>query len=137
MESTKIIEFIIKYFYWIFLGLILLTFMQKKHGNKGYKKRMAVLLQAILIFLIMVYATILNKNNLTDKFLIPAVIIVTFILFFGRSKILPYKFRCRGCGKRMNFEHIFYYDNPLCKECDSDIIEVVEEAEEKTSSEEE
>lgn len=123
MESQIIINFVAKYFYWAFLGWIFMTLIQRRHGNKGIKKRMAVLYQAILIFLIMVYATILKMNDLTDVYLIIAAIAVVMILFFGRKKILPYHNKCRVCGKRMTFERIFYYDDPLCSEHDKKEIE--------------
>ena len=126
MESTIIIEFIMKYFYWAFLGWILMTIMQRRHGNRGAKKRMAVLYQAIIIFLIMVYANVLKMNELTDIYLIIAAIAVSLILFFGRKKILPYQTRCRECGKRISFEHVLYYDDPLCKDCYNEIIETTE-----------
>lgn len=131
MESQIIIDFVAKYFYWAFLGWIFLTLIQRRHGKKGVKKRMAVLYQAILIFLIMVYATILKMNDLTDVYLLIAALIAILILFFGRKYILPYKTRCRVCGKRMTFERIFYYDDPLCKEHDKEEIELTEEVKKK------
>ncbi|MDA3811758.1 MAG: hypothetical protein PF518_15675 [Spirochaetaceae bacterium] len=131
MGTTIVIEFVIKYFYWAFLGWIFMTLIQRRHGNKGIKKRMAVLYQAIIIFLIMVYATILKMNELTDVYMIIAVIAVVMVLFFYRKKILPYQFTCRVCGKRMTFERIFYYDDPLCKEHDKEEIEIIEEVKKK------
>ncbi|MBN2658809.1 MAG: hypothetical protein JXR86_17275 [Spirochaetales bacterium] len=131
MESQIIIDFVAKYFYWAFLGWIFMTLIQRRHGSKGVKKRMAVLYQAILIFLIMVYATILKMNDLTDVYLIVAAIIAVLILFFGRKFILPYSTRCRVCGKRMSFERIFYYDDPLCSEHDEEEIEMNEEVKKK------
>lgn len=131
MESQTIINFIAKYFYWAFLGWIFMTLIQRRHGNKGIKKRMAVLYQAILIFLVMVYATILKMNDLTDVYLVIAAIVVVLILFFGRKLILPYRTTCRVCGKRMNFERIFFYDDPLCTEHDEQEIEDREEIQKK------
>jgi len=131
MESQQIIDFIVKYFYWAFLGWILITVLQRRHGNKGIKKRMAVLYQAIVIFLVMVYATILKMNELTDAYLIIAGIAVVLVLFFGRKKILPYQRNCRVCGKKMSFERTFYYDDPLCSEHDKDEIELTEEVRKK------
>jgi uncharacterized membrane protein len=131
MESTIIIDFVVKYFYWAFLGWILMTLLQRRHGNKGIKKRMAVLYQAILIFLVMVYGTILKMNELTDVYLIIAAIAVVMILFFGRKKIIPYQRSCRVCGKKMNFERIFFYDDPLCEEHDQEEIELKEEVKAK------
>jgi len=137
MESQVVIEFVAKYFYWAFLGWIFMTLLQRRHGNKGAKKRMAVLYQAILIFSIMVYATILKMNDLTDAYLIIAAIVSVMILFFGRRFILPYKTRCRVCGKRMSFERIFYYDDPLCREHDEEELEVIEEVRKKVREVEE
>jgi len=108
-----------------------MTLIQRRHGSKGIKKRMAVLYQAIVIFLVMVYATILKMNELTDLYLIIAAIAVAMILFFGRKRILPYQTKCRECGKRMSFERIFYYDDPLCKEHDKEEIELVAEVKKK------
>lgn len=88
---------------------------------------MAVLYQAIVIFLVMVYATILKMNELTDIYLIVAAIAAAIILYVGRKKILPYQRTCRVCGKKMSFERVFYYDDPLCKEHDKEEIEIREE----------
>ena len=131
MESQIVIDFVVKYFYWAFLGWIFMTLIQRRHGNKGIKKRMAVLYQAIIIFLVMVYATILKMNELTDIYLIVAAIAVAMVLFFGRKKILPYQRTCRECGKKMSFERVFYYDDPLCKEHDKEEIETTEEVRKK------
>lgn len=131
MESQLIIDFVAKYFYWAFLGWILMTLLQRRHGNKGIKKRMAVLYQSIIIFLVMVYATILKMNELTDVYLIIAAIAVVLVLFLGRKKILPYQMTCRICGKKMSFERILYYDDPLCKEDDKEEIELTEEVKKK------
>lgn len=79
---------------------------------------MAVLYQAILIFLVMVYATILKINNLSDKYLIFALIAVILILVFARKFILPYKTKCRVCGDKLSFQRIFFFDDPLCSEHD-------------------
>lgn len=108
-----------------------MTLIQRRHGNKGVKKRMAVLYQAILIFLIMVYATILKMNELTDVYLIVAAIAAILILYLGRKKILPYQRTCRECGKKMSFERVVYYDDPLCKEHDKEEIEILEEVKKK------
>lgn len=131
MDSTIIIDFVVKYFYWAFLGWILMTLIQRRHGNKGMNKRMAVLYQAIIIFLVMVYATILKMNELSDIYLIIAAIAVVMVLYFGRKKILPYQRNCRVCGKKMSFERVFYYDDPLCSEHDKEEIELIKEVKEK------
>lgn len=70
-------------------------------------------------------------NDLNDMYLIVAAIAVVLILFFGRNKILPYKRTCRVCGKTLSFERMFYYDDPLCSEHDSEEIEIIEEVRKK------
>lgn len=131
METQVALDFVIKYFYWAFLGWIFMTLIQRRHGNKGAKKRMAVLYQSIIIFLVMVYASILKMNDLTDIYLIIAAIAVVMILFFGRNRILPYHTKCKECGKKLSFERIFYYDEPLCDEHDKAQIEIAEEVRKK------
>ena len=40
------------------------------------------------------------------------------ILYFFRSKVIPYETKCRNCGAPLNMNQIFLYDANLCSSCD-------------------
>ncbi len=113
------IDFIVDKFYYLFLGLIVLSLVQR-HRGRGNSKRTATIFQAILVFIIYIGAMVIKEENLEKKWIIVPLAIVAAVLYFFRSRIIPYKMHCRNCGAKLNAAQIFMHDSNLCSNCDPD-----------------
>ncbi len=114
------IDFIADNFYYVFLAWIVLSLMQRRHRGRGDKKRTATLIQSVMIFIVYIGAMVIREEGLEEKWIVIPLAIVAGILYFFRSKVLPYERRCRNCGAKLNMNQIFMFDANLCADCDPD-----------------
>jgi hypothetical protein len=116
-----IINFIVDYFYYVFLILIIFNFLIGRRKTQIHKKRMAILYFTIFIFLLYIYAQILKNNNLTDIYLILyfAIVIPVYIIF--KNHLFPFQLRCKQCNKFLSFDRIMYTNYNKCKNCEPPI----------------
>lgn len=121
------IDFIADNFYYVFLGWIILSLVQRRYRGRGDRKRTATLIQSILIFILYIGAVLIREEGFEKKWIMIPFAIIAVVLYFFRSKVIPYELKCRNCGARLNMNQIFIYDANLCSDCDPD---------EKTSEEE-
>ena len=112
------IDFIADYFYYVFLGLLVLNIIQRKYRERGVKKRGATLYQAILVFILYIGATVIREEGFEKKWIIIPLALIAVALYFFRDRIVPYKTRCINCGAKLNTNQIFIYDANLCSSCD-------------------
>ena len=113
------IEFIADKFYYLFLGLIILSLVQRRKG-RGNIKRTATVFQAILVFILYIGAMVIQEEGFEKKWIVIPLAVVALALYFFRPRILPYKLHCRNCGARLNATQIFMHDSNLCSNCDPD-----------------
>jgi len=117
MQNT-ITSFIIEYFYYVFLCWIFLHILHRRYGNKAGAKRSANLYQAILIFILYIYALSLREFfTENDIYLIPIILAEVGVIYLFRTKILPYKLYCDICQKRMTLKAIFFQPKHYCDDC--------------------
>ena len=131
------IDFIADNFYYLFLAWLVLNLMQRKHRERGSRKRTATLIQAILIFIVYIGAMVIREEGLEPKWMMIPFAVVAVILYFFRDRIIPYKRNCVSCGARLNMNQILLFDANLCSNCDpdeqtdNDVDQVAEESEEE------
>ena len=113
------ITFIVDKFYYLFLGLIVLSLVQR-HRGKGNTKRTATVFQAILVFIIYIGAMVIQEEGFENKWISIPLAVVALALYLFRPRILPYKLNCRNCGTRLTASQIFMHDSNLCAACDPD-----------------
>ncbi len=113
------ITFIVDKFYYLFLGLIILSLVQR-HRGRGNTKRTATVFQAILVFIIYIGAMVIQEEGLEKKWIAIPFAVVALALYLFRPRILPYKLHCRNCGTRLTASQIFMHDSNLCAACDPD-----------------
>ncbi len=112
------IDFIVDYFYYLFLGILVLNIIQRKQRERGMKKRSATLYQAILVFILYVGASVIKAEGLEPKWIIVPLAVIAVALYFFRERIIPYKTKCINCGARLDMNQMFLYDANLCSKCD-------------------
>ncbi len=111
------IDFIAKYFYYVFLGLILLTVIQRKYKGAGEHKRFATLIISILVFIMYIGALGIKIKQLNQGWILLPFLIDLSLIYVLRSKILIFKKTCQSCGKKLSITDIIYIDSNICSEC--------------------
>ncbi len=112
-----VVNFVSRYFYYIFLGLIILTVIQRKQGQAGAGKRLAVLITAILFFIMYIGALGIKMKNFNPVWLLLPLFVDISLIYVLRDKLLIFKSKCRKCGKKLEISDILYIDSNKCSTC--------------------
>ena len=112
-----IIDFVSKYFYYLFLALILLTVIQRKYRGEGDQKRFAVLMVSIFVFVMYIGALGIRSKNLDQSWLLLPFLVDLSLVYVLRKKLFIFKTTCRSCGKKLAGTDILYIDSNLCNDC--------------------
>ena len=91
-----------------FLGWLVLNLVQRKHRERGSRKRTATLLQAILFFILYIGATVIREEGFEPKWIIIPLGVIAAAIYFFRDKILPYKKDCINCGTKTEYDSDFH-----------------------------
>ncbi|HUX20172.1 MAG TPA: hypothetical protein VMW69_02965 [Spirochaetia bacterium] len=110
-------NFIVSYFYWVFLAILVVNLMQRRYREKAQRKRFASLYIAILVFVLYIYAFGVIRLNVSELFLLIYAAAAGLLLWSYRKTFLPFSFRCRSCKKPLTFDRFAYADSNLCAEC--------------------
>ncbi len=113
------IDFIIKYFYYVFLGLIILTVIQRKHRGTGDRKRLAALIAGILVFIMYIGALGIKTKNLDQIWILLPFSVDLSLVYVLRSRLFIFKTRCINCGNKLTGSDIFFTDSNRCSDCGS------------------
>lgn len=97
--------------FWFFLALVLLNFLQRRHGSAAQKKRFATLYLAIAVFLIQLLAGLVAEQGLDQLWLIAGAAVVLGALILFREHTFPFRLTCAVSGERLDFETILYKDS--------------------------
>lgn len=110
-------NFIVSYFYWVFLAILVVNLMQRRHREKAQRKRFATLYIAVLVFALYIYAYGVIRFNVSEIFLLIYGVIAGLLIGFYRKSFIPFSFRCQSCAKPLTFDRFVYADNNLCADC--------------------
>ncbi len=110
-------NFIVSYFYWVFLAILVLNLLQRKYRQKAQRKRGATLYVAIFVFVFYIYAYGIIQLGLSEWFLLVYLAVVGLLVGFYPQTFLPFRLRCASCSKTLSFDRFFYSDDNLCEQC--------------------
>lgn len=96
--------------YWVFLGVMILNILQRRHQKRVEKKRLATLIIGIAFFGVLVAGHTVNELNGSDWMFYLAVAGIVGVLVYYREKTFPFRFRSRKDGRWLNFQEIFFDD---------------------------
>ncbi len=111
------IDFVAKYFYYIFLGLIILTVIQRKYKGLSENKRMATLIASILFFIMYIGALGIKSKNLDQVWILLPLAVDLSLIYVLRNRLFIFKMNCQKCGKKLSSTDILYIDSNLCSDC--------------------
>ncbi len=125
-----IVDFVSKYFYYVFLGLILLNCNTEKIQEVSeIKKDLQFFLASIMFFIMYIGALGIKSKNMEQQWLLLPFLIDISLLYVLRSRLFIFKTECQKCGKKLSTQDILYIDSNYCSDCaEKPSEEAVEEA---------
>ncbi len=117
--------YILQYFYYLFIGLLVVNMVVGFRG-KDFSKRIPLILNALLFFLVYVVTVLTKMKNLPSW--LP---VLFFLMLFGtsytmfRQRFFPYRFKCAKCGKNLTWQNILLEEGYICNGCKSSEVEEV------------
>jgi len=115
--NNPISTFIADNFFWALVAVLALNLFQRKHGVRAKKKRMATLFLALFVFALYSYAILVVQLKLHDLFLLIYVAVAAVVMYLLRKSVLPFRFNCISCGKRLDPKEIAFEDSNTCESC--------------------
>ena len=116
MDGTTgqiISSWIAEHFFWVFIGILFINILQRKHHKQAERKRFATLYIGIAAFGVYVAGLSVVEFNLGDWFLVPVLLLLGTILYVYREHTFPFRLTCRETGERLSWEQILYDDSNL------------------------
>lgn len=101
-------------FFWVFIGILFLNMLQRRHQEEAEKKRFATLYLGIAAFAFYVAGLVIVELNLTDLLLIPSALLILGVVYYYREHTWPFRLHCRETGERLTWNEIIYDDSNLC-----------------------
>lgn len=118
LSGSTISEFVAEYYFYAFLAIIVMTVMGRRYGAAFRKKRVAVLIQAVSIFVLGSVAGLIAQYEGSDIYFVLALVVVAIVLAFPlRSRAFPYRRTCPSCGEQLDYKIIMFRDDHLCEKC--------------------
>jgi hypothetical protein len=118
LNGTIVSEFVAKNFFYGFLALVALTVYERRMGKDATRKRMASLIQAVAVFLMVVAASGVMEFGGSDLHLFGAILVIGVVLgTVLRDRAFPYRRTCPSCNAALDFKTIMFRDDHLCEKC--------------------
>lgn len=101
---------------WLVLIAVIILLEQKKH-NHSDRKRIAVTLLILDIFVLYLLLFAGNKLALPSwtEWIFLAIAVIIPAIF--RKRFFPFAIHCRKCGKKLSVKEIIAEDDNLCQDC--------------------
>jgi hypothetical protein len=96
--------------YWVFLGMIFVNVLQRKHQKYAQKKRMATLSLAVGLFLLLVAGQTINVLGGADWMFYVAVVLFVGVVYYYRDRMLPFRLRSAVDGRWLQSHEILFDD---------------------------
>ena len=92
--------------YWIFIALLILNLVQRRHQKRGEKKRFATLFLALGMFAFLLVAQGIVSFGGQDWMLLPGAAAILAVLYRYRSKTWPFRLHSPKDGRRLTWDEI-------------------------------
>ncbi|HKL21448.1 MAG TPA: hypothetical protein VJ904_06555 [Tichowtungia sp.] len=96
--------------YWVFLGMMFLNILQRRHHQSAAKKRMATLFLGIGIFLLLVAAETINMLGGADWMFYVTAAIFVGVVYTYRDRMFPFRLKSAVDGRWLQFSEILFDD---------------------------
>ncbi len=96
---------------------LLMTLYQRRYNNTGGSKRIASLLQSLLIGALYVAISVVRLKGLPSPIIYISIILVPIVGVIFRKQLFPYKTECSECGSKLKIDQILFKDSEICSQC--------------------
>ncbi|SIQ52456.1 hypothetical protein SAMN05920897_11051 [Alkalispirochaeta americana] len=117
-ESQTISQVASDYFYWIFIGLLLVNLSQRRHGMKAHKKRLATFFYALTAMVLYFGGVTIIRYGGNDTWFIALLLTALLLLGTFRTHTMPFAVRCAKTGKRLDTQTFLYRDSNTLPEAE-------------------
>ncbi|NBB91091.1 MAG: hypothetical protein GVY23_07785 [Spirochaetes bacterium] len=115
----EIVAFVADNFFWIFIGILLVNVLQRRHQETAEKKRFATLYLGIAAFFVYTGAQALIMYELSPYYFVPILALIVGVVYYYREHTFPFRLRCARSGKLLNFETILFRDSNILPEAEN------------------
>ncbi len=109
-------------FYWLFIAIIIINLLQRRHRDKAEKKRYATLYLAIITLVIYAGTLTIEHYTLSWWFNIPLACIAGVLFYVLRKKIAVFRFRDEKTKKALPLSEILFQDIDSTSEDEQDTV---------------
>ncbi|MGM0673961.1 MAG: hypothetical protein ACQETQ_04630 [Spirochaetota bacterium] len=114
------VSFVAEEFFWVFLGILLINLLQRRHHDTAEKKRFATLYLGIAMFFVYTSAQFIVMYEQPPYYFIAALAVIIGVLYRYREHTFPFRLRCRRTGKILNFDTILFRDSNILPEAEDE-----------------
>lgn len=114
--SLFMTNFLSDSFYWVIFLVLIVNMSQRKIENSD-RKRQATIILAVLFLVFYTFAVLVNNYAWPSWTLIAVGLLLLVLAIVFRARVWPFRLHCKGCGKRMDYNHIIGHDDNLCQDC--------------------
>jgi ABC-type xylose transport system permease subunit len=98
--------------YWIFLALLILNLLQRRHQQTARRKRLATLYLALAMFALFVVAQAVETYGGADWYVPAAAALIAAAVYYFRDHTWPFSVYAQdGSGRRLSWNEILYDDS--------------------------
>ncbi|POR01296.1 hypothetical protein AU468_08225 [Alkalispirochaeta sphaeroplastigenens] len=106
------------YFYWIFIGILLVNLSQRRHGMKAHKKRLATFFYALTAMILYFGGVTIVRYGGNDLWFVALAVTAVLLLGVFRAHTMPFTWRCVKTGKRLDTQTFLYRDSNTLPEAE-------------------
>ena len=99
------------------VAVLALNLLQRRHQQQAPAKRIATLVLAGLVLIVLCASFLMVRFQVPDAALIPVLAAVVLAAILFRKTIFPFAFHCRRCGRRLGSKQVLFSDDPHCPDC--------------------
>jgi len=119
MESF--VSFVAEEFFWVFIGILFINLLQRRHQATAERKRFATLYLAIAMFFVYTSAQFIIMYEASPYYFLAALAVIIGVVYRYREHTFPFRLRCRKTGKILNFDTILFRDSNTLPEAEQEI----------------
>tara|TARA_B100000614_G_scaffold259352_1_gene283783 strand:+ start:889 stop:1293 length:405 start_codon:yes stop_codon:yes gene_type:complete len=109
--AAPVAAYLARALYWVFLGILFVNVVQRRHQKKAERKRFATLYIALGVFVIFILSQGIVTYGGADWMLAPAFIVVAAVLYRFRDHTFPFRLTSPVDGRRLTWDEIMFDDN--------------------------
>lgn len=118
-DMQALVAFVAENFFWVFIAILLVNVLQRRHQATAEKKRFATLYLGIAAFFFYTSAQALVMYELSPYYFVPVAALIVGVVYHYREHTFPFRLHCARSGKLLNLETILFRDSNILPESEN------------------